>query len=146
MMKTWSTSTMGRHLTVLVPPSKPTVNIPSSLTIGNRAVLTCSEQDGSLPSEYSWFKDGIDMLTDAKKTRAFISSLYTVDPKSGDLIFDPVTAFDSGKYHCKAQNGFGTAMRSEAVRVDAVELNVGGIVAAVLVTLILLDFWHLVCL
>ncbi|OBS82758.1 hypothetical protein A6R68_23245, partial [Neotoma lepida] len=126
------------HLTVLVPPSKPTVNIPSSLTIGNRAVLTCSEQDGSPPSEYSWFRDGIDMLTDSKKTRAFINSSYTVDPKSGDLIFDPVTAFDSGEYYCQAQNGFGTAMKSEAVRMDAVELNVGGIVAAVLVTLILL--------
>nr|XP_048307944.1 junctional adhesion molecule A [Myodes glareolus] len=126
------------HLTVLVPPSKPTVNIPSSVTIGNRAVLTCSEQDGSPPSEYSWFKDGIDMLTDAKKTRAFVNSSYTVDPKTGDLVFDPVTAFDTGEYYCQAQNGFGTATRSEAVRMDAVELNVGGIVAAVLVTLILL--------
>ncbi|KAL6070014.1 hypothetical protein STEG23_001523 [Scotinomys teguina] len=87
------------RLTVFVPPSKLTVNIPSSLTIGNRAVLTCSEQDGSQPSEYSWFKDGIDMLTDAKKTRAFINSSYTVDPKSGDLVFDPVTAFDSGEYY-----------------------------------------------
>lgn len=127
------------HLTVLVPPSKPTVSIPSSVTIGNRAVLTCSEQDGSPSSEYSWFKDGVPMLTaDAKKTRAFINSSYTIDPKSGDLVFDPVSAFDSGEYYCQAQNGYGTAMRSEAVRMEAVELNVGGIVAAVLVTLILL--------
>lgn len=126
------------HLTVLVPPSKPMVNVPSSVTIGNRAVLTCSEKDGSPPSEYSWFKDGMLMAIDAKKTRAFINSSYTVDPKSGDLIFDPVTAFDSGEYYCQAQNGFGTPMKSEAVRMDAVELNVGGIVAAVLVTLILL--------
>lgn len=126
------------QLTVLVPPSKPTVNIPSSITIGNRAVLTCSEKDGSPPSEYSWFRDGIDMLTDAKKTRAFFNSSYTVNPKTGELIFDPVTAFDTGEYSCQAQNGYGTPARSEAERMEAVELNVGGIVAAVLVTLILL--------
>ncbi|XP_008846244.1 junctional adhesion molecule A [Nannospalax galili] len=126
------------QLTVLVPPSKPTVNIPSSLTIGNRAVLTCLEQDGSPPSEYSWFRDGIDMLTDAKKTRTFFNSSYTVNPKTGELIFDPVTAFDTGDYSCQAQNGYGTPAMSETVRMEAVELNVGGIVAAVLVTLILL--------
>lgn len=127
------------QLTVLVPPSKPTISVPSSVTIGNKAVLTCSEQDGSPPSQYSWFKDGVSMLTaDAKKPRAFINSSYTIDPKTGDLIFEPVAAFDSGEYYCQAQNGYGTAMRSEAVRMDAVELNVGGIVAAVLVTLILL--------
>lgn len=62
------------------------VNVPSSVTIGNRAVLTCSEKDGSPPSEYSWFKDGMLMAIDAKKTRAFINSSYTVDPKSGDLV------------------------------------------------------------
>ncbi|XP_032752306.1 junctional adhesion molecule A-like, partial [Rattus rattus] len=125
------------HLTVLVPPSKPTVKIPSSVTIGNR----CSEHDSSPPSEYSWFKDGVPMLTaDAKKTRAFINSSYTIDPKSGDLVFDPVSAFDSGEYYCQAQNGYATAMRSEAVRMEAVELNVAGIMAAVLVILILFGF------
>ncbi|XP_040859308.1 junctional adhesion molecule A [Ochotona curzoniae] len=126
------------QLTVLVPPSKPTVNIPSSATIGNRAVLTCSEPDGSPPSEYTWFKDGTVMPTDPKNNRAFSNSSYTLDPKTGELIFDPVSASDTGEYTCQAQNGFGSPMMSDAVRMDAVELNVGGIVAAVLVTLILL--------
>ncbi|XP_077647244.1 junctional adhesion molecule A isoform X2 [Urocitellus parryii] len=126
------------QLIVIVPPSKPTVNIPSSATIGNRAVLTCSEQDGSPPSEYIWFKDGIQMPTDPKNNRAFINSSYTLNQKSGELVFDPVTGSDTGEYSCQAQNGYGTPMKSDAVRMEAVELNVGGIVAAVLVTLILL--------
>ncbi|XP_062048558.1 junctional adhesion molecule A [Lepus europaeus] len=126
------------QLIVLVPPSKPTVNIPSSATIGNRVVLTCSEQDGSPPSEYTWFKDGMLMPMDPKNNRAFINSSYTLNQKSGELAFDPMSAFDTGEYSCQAQNGFGTPVMSDAVRMEAVELNVGGIVAAVLVTLILL--------
>lgn len=126
------------QLIVLVPPSKPTVNIPSSATIGTRTVLTCSEQDGSPPSEYSWFKDGVLMPDDPKNNRAFINSSYTLDHKTGQLVFSPLTATDTGEYTCQAQNGFGNPMRSDSVRMDAVEPNVGGIVAAVLVTLILL--------
>ncbi|XP_059269481.1 junctional adhesion molecule A isoform X1 [Mustela nigripes] len=127
-------------LVVLVPPSKPTVSIPSSATIGSRAVLTCSEKDGSPPSEFSWYKDGVMMPTDPKSSRAFSNSSYSLDHKTGELVFNPVSASDSGEYMCQAQNGHGTPMRSDAVRMEAAELNVGGIVAAVLVTLILLGF------
>uniref|UniRef100_A0A8C9D8L8 Junctional adhesion molecule A n=1 Tax=Panthera leo TaxID=9689 RepID=A0A8C9D8L8_PANLE len=128
------------QLTVLVPPSKPTVHIPSSATIGSRAVLTCSEKDGSPPSEYYWFKDGVPMPSDPKGNRAFSNSSYSLNKKTGELVFDPVSAWDTGKYTCEARNGYGMPMRSEAVRMEAAELNVGGIVAAVLVTLILLGF------
>nr|XP_055189924.1 junctional adhesion molecule A isoform X2 [Nyctereutes procyonoides] len=106
-------------LIVLVPPSKPTVNIPSSATIGNRAVLTCSEKDGSPPSEFYWFKDGVLMPTEPKSSRAFSNSSYSLDHKTGELIFNPVSAFDTGEYICQAQNGYGTPMRSEAVRMEA---------------------------
>nr|XP_020029913.1 junctional adhesion molecule A [Castor canadensis]XP_020029914.1 junctional adhesion molecule A [Castor canadensis] len=126
------------QLIVLVPPSMPTVNIPSSVTIGSRAVLTCSEEDGSPPSEYYWYKDGVLMPTDPKSSRAFSNSSYTLDSKSGELVFDSVTASDTGEYSCQAMNGFGLPMTSAAVRMEAVELNVGGIVAAVIVALLLL--------
>uniref|UniRef100_A0A8D1G4Q1 Junctional adhesion molecule A n=2 Tax=Sus scrofa TaxID=9823 RepID=A0A8D1G4Q1_PIG len=126
------------NLIVLVPPSKPTISVPSSATIGNRAVLTCSEKDGSPPSEYFWFKDGVLMPTEPKSNRAFINSSYSLNPKTGELIFDPVSASDAGDYTCEAQNGYGSPMRSDTVHMEAAELNVGGIVAAVLVTLILL--------
>lgn len=126
------------HLTVLVPPSKPTVSIPSSATIGSRTVLTCSEKDGSPPSKYYWYKDGMQIPAEPKSNRAFSNSSYTVNEHTGELVFDPVSAFDTGDYYCMAQNGFGSPMKSDAMHMDAVELNVGGIVAAVLVTLILL--------
>ncbi|XP_027467257.1 junctional adhesion molecule A isoform X1 [Zalophus californianus] len=127
-------------LIVLVPPSKPTVNIPSSATIGSRAVLTCSEKDGSPPSEFYWFKDGVLMPTEPKSNRAFSNSSYSLNHKTGELVFDPVSASDTGEYTCQAQNGYGAPMKSDAVHMEAAELNVGGIVAAVLVTLILLGF------
>uniref|UniRef100_A0A5F8H9G9 Junctional adhesion molecule A n=1 Tax=Monodelphis domestica TaxID=13616 RepID=A0A5F8H9G9_MONDO len=126
------------QLTVLVPPSKPNVNIPSSATIGHRVILTCSEGEGSPPPDYQWYKDGALMPLDPKKNRAFSNSSYTINSKTGELVFDPLTAFDSGEYSCQVNNGVGTAMRSEAIRMEAAELNVGGIVAAVFVTLILL--------
>ncbi|KAB1260559.1 Junctional adhesion molecule A [Camelus dromedarius] len=153
------------QLIVLVPPSKPTINVPSSATIGNRAVLSCSEKDGSPPSEYFWFKDGVQMPTEPKSNRAFSNSSYSLNHKTGELvrmgvrrhkrqvlgffkqeanmfsalqIFNPVSAFDAGDYTCEAQNGYGSPMRSDTVHMEAAELNVGGIVAAVLVTLILL--------
>lgn len=125
-------------LIVLVPPSKPTVSVPSSATIGGRAVLTCSEPDGSPPSEYYWFRDGVLMPTEPKSSRAFSNSSYSLNPQTGELVFDPVSASDTGEYTCQAQNGFGAPMRSDAVRMEAAELNVGGIVAAVLVSLLLL--------
>ncbi|XP_074044222.1 junctional adhesion molecule A [Macrotis lagotis] len=129
---------VSMKLIVLVPPSKPKVNIPSSATIGQRVVLTCSEEDGSPPPEYKWFRDGILLPQDPKKTRTFSNSSYTLNSKTGELVFEPLSAFDTGKYSCEVTNGIGTAMRSEVVFMEAAELNVGGIVAAVLVTLILL--------
>lgn len=126
------------RLTVLVPPSKPTVHVPSSATIGNCVVLICSEKEGSPPPEFVWFKDGVPMPSDPKTNRAFSNSSYTLNEKTGELVFDPVSAFDSGDYSCEARNGVGTPMKSEVVHMEAAELNVGGIVAAVLVTLILL--------
>lgn len=70
-----------------VPPSKPTISVPSSATIGNQAVLTCSEKDGSPPSEYFWFKDGVLMPTEPKSNRAFINSSYSLNPKTGELVW-----------------------------------------------------------
>uniref|UniRef100_A0A7N4PGW5 Junctional adhesion molecule A n=1 Tax=Sarcophilus harrisii TaxID=9305 RepID=A0A7N4PGW5_SARHA len=123
---------------ITVPPSKPSVNIPSSGTIGHRVVLTCSEENGSPPPQYQWFRDGVLMPEDPKKSRVFTNSSYTINSKTGELVFNPLSAYDTGEYSCQVYNGVGTAMRSEAIRLEAAELNVGGIVAAVIVTLILL--------
>ncbi|XP_039714796.1 junctional adhesion molecule A-like [Pteropus medius] len=78
------------------------------------------------------------MPTEPKNSRAFSNSSYSLNHKTGELVFDPVSASDTGEYTCQAQNGYGTPVRSDPVHMQAVEMNVGGIVAAVLVTLILL--------
>lgn len=36
-------------------------------------------------------------------------------------VFDPVSTFDTGEYTCQAQNGYGTPVRSDAVRMEAGE-------------------------
>uniref|UniRef100_A0A6I8NV55 Junctional adhesion molecule A n=2 Tax=Ornithorhynchus anatinus TaxID=9258 RepID=A0A6I8NV55_ORNAN len=126
------------YLTVLVPPSKPRISVPSSATIGHRVVLTCSEDEGSPPPEYHWLRDGVPLPPNPKSSRAFSNSSYTINLYTGELIFDPLSASDSGEYSCRAQNGVGQAQQSDAVRMKASEVNVGGIVAAVIVSLILL--------
>lgn len=49
-------------------------------------MLTCSEKDGSPPSEFSWYKDGVMMPTDPKSSRAFSNSSYSLDHKTGELV------------------------------------------------------------
>uniref|UniRef100_A0ACB8G975 Uncharacterized protein n=1 Tax=Sphaerodactylus townsendi TaxID=933632 RepID=A0ACB8G975_9SAUR len=74
------------RLIVQVPPSKPLAQVPSSVTIGNRAVLTCVETDGSPPPTFKWFKNDMVMPEDPKTNTLFKNSSYTLDPKSGVLV------------------------------------------------------------
>ncbi|XP_034612248.1 junctional adhesion molecule A-like isoform X2 [Trachemys scripta elegans] len=125
-------------LIVQVPPSKPVAKVPTSVTIGNKAVLTCTETDGSPPPTFQWYRDNILMPSNPKISEKFRNSSYTIDPKTGVLTIEPVTSFDTGDYFCEAQNNVGTAQKSEAIHLEATEVNVGGIVAAVVVLLIVL--------
>ncbi|XP_065430767.1 junctional adhesion molecule A-like [Chrysemys picta bellii] len=125
-------------LIVQVPPSKPVAKVPTSVTIGNKAVLTCTETDGSPPPTFQWYRDNILMPSNPKISEKFRNSSYTIDTKTGVLTIEPVTSFDTGDYFCEAQNNVGTAQKSEAIHLEATEVNVGGIVAAVVVLLIVL--------
>ncbi|KAM9114474.1 junctional adhesion molecule A-like [Pangshura tecta] len=125
-------------LIVQVPPSKPVAKVPTSVTIGNKAVLTCTETDGSPPPTFQWYRDNILMPSNPKTSEKFRNSSYTIDTKTGVLTIEPVTGFDTGDYFCEAQNNVGTAQKSEVIRLEATEVNVGGIVAAVVVLLIVL--------
>ncbi|KAJ6651254.1 hypothetical protein lerEdw1_021148 [Lerista edwardsae] len=126
------------NLTVKVPPSKPQANVPSSAIIGNKAVLTCLETDGSPPPTYAWYKNNIPMPPDPKANSLFKNSSYTLDPQTGVLTFLPVTPYDGGDYFCEASNNVGTPQRSDVMHLEPTEINVGGIVAAVVVLLIVL--------
>ncbi|KAL8183984.1 UNVERIFIED_CONTAM: hypothetical protein K2H54_002883 [Gekko kuhli] len=123
-------------LIVQVPPSKPKAHVPSSVTIGNRAVLTCVETDGSPRPTFKWYRNDILMPVDPKTNTLFKNSSYTLDSSTGVLTFEPATSFDAGDYACEADNSIGPSQKSEAVHLEPSEVNVGGIVAAVVLLLI----------
>ncbi|XP_064032001.1 junctional adhesion molecule A [Pogoniulus pusillus] len=108
-------------LIVQVPPSKPVAHVPSSGTIGSRAVLRCTETEGSPPPTFRWYKDGILMPTSPKGSSAFRNSSYTQDSTTGELVFEPLSAFDSGEYSCEASNNVGTPQKSDGARLEASE-------------------------
>ncbi|XP_042640700.1 junctional adhesion molecule A isoform X2 [Tyto alba] len=126
------------NLIVQVPPSKPAAHVPSSATIGSKAVLRCTETDGSPPPTFRWYRDSMLMPADPKSSPTFRNSSYTLDPSTGELIFEPLSGFDTGDYYCEATNGVGSPQKSDVSRMEASEVNVGGIVAAVVVLLMVL--------
>uniref|UniRef100_A0A672LZH1 Junctional adhesion molecule A n=1 Tax=Sinocyclocheilus grahami TaxID=75366 RepID=A0A672LZH1_SINGR len=123
-------------LTVLVPPSKPVSRIPSSVTTGSNARLTCFDTDGSPPSTYRWYKDNTPLPEDPTKFPNFKNLTYKMNIFSGNLEFASVSKLDTGSYFCEASNGEGTPQRGDAARMEVHDLNVGGIVAGVIVALL----------
>ncbi|XP_075580495.1 junctional adhesion molecule A [Pelecanus crispus] len=126
------------NLIVQVPPAKPVAHVPASATIGSKTVLRCTETDGSPPPTFRWYKNSMLMPADPKTSLTFRNSSYTLDPATGELIFEPLSAFDTGDYYCEAMNNVGSPQQSDVVRMEASEVNVGGIVAAVVVLLMVL--------
>uniref|UniRef100_A0A671QVL9 Junctional adhesion molecule A n=1 Tax=Sinocyclocheilus anshuiensis TaxID=1608454 RepID=A0A671QVL9_9TELE len=123
-------------LTVLVPPSKPVSRIPSSVTTGNNVRLTCFDADGSPPSTYRWYKDNTPLPEDPTKFPSFKNLTYKMNVFNGNLEFPSVSKLDSGSYLCEASNGEGAPQRGDAVHMEVRDLNVGGIVAGVIVALL----------
>ncbi|KAF4113310.1 F11 receptor, tandem duplicate 1 [Onychostoma macrolepis] len=123
-------------LTVLVPPSKPVSRIPSSVTTGSNVRLTCFDADGSPPSTYKWYKDNTPLPEDPTKFPNFKNLTYKMNVFNGNLEFASVSKMDIGSYFCEASNGEGVPQRGDEVRLEVHDLNVGGIVAGVIVALL----------
>ncbi|XP_015680317.1 junctional adhesion molecule A [Protobothrops mucrosquamatus] len=102
------------HLVVQVPATKPTAHVPSVVTIGNKVVLRCEETEANPRPTFKWFKNDIQMPPDPKTSTIFKNSSYTIDSDTGVLVCSCISDF------------------------ELCELNVGGIVAAVVVLLIIL--------
>ncbi|XP_044305148.1 junctional adhesion molecule A [Varanus komodoensis] len=125
-------------LVVQVPPSKPKAQVPSVVTIGSKAVLSCVETDGNPRPTFKWFRNNSEMPSDPKSNSLFRNSSYVLDSSTGVLTFNPATAFDAGEYYCVAENKVGAPQKSDTVQMQTSELNVGGIVAGVVVLLLVL--------
>lgn len=125
-------------LTVLVPPSPPLCRVPSSVTTGNKAVLTCHDNDGSPPPTYNWYKDNVLLPLDPAKISSFKNASYRLNTETGNLEFPKVVKTDSGQYFCEAANSAGPPQRCKPARMEVRDLNTGGIVAGVIVALLLL--------
>lgn len=125
-------------LTVLVPPGVPLCRIPTSVTTGNKAVLTCYDTVGSPPPTYKWFKDGVLLPTDPKTIAAFKNTSYTLNTVTGNLEYLRAGKVDTGSYYCEAVNDAGPPQRCKGGKMDIRDLNTGGIVAGVIVFLLLL--------
>lgn len=124
-------------LVVLVPPSVPVAQVPVSVATGSNAVLYCIENDGSPRPTFAWYKNNVLMPLNPKSSPTFQNSSYTLDPQTGQLRFDAVTKMDAGEFYCEATNSEG-AKKSAPALMEVKDVNVGGIVAAVIITLLIL--------
>ncbi|XP_031953470.1 junctional adhesion molecule B isoform X5 [Corvus moneduloides] len=119
-------------LTVLVAPTTPMCDVPSSAMTGTVVQLSCKETEGSPPSEYQWYKNGVALLEKTGTGSARAANItYTMNKKSGTLLFNTVTKNDTGEYFCEASNGIGLSQKCSVKRMQVDDLNVSGIIAAV---------------
>ncbi|KFP03096.1 Junctional adhesion molecule B, partial [Calypte anna] len=119
-------------LTVLVAPTTPVCEVPSSAMTGTAVELSCKETEGSPPSEYQWYKNGVALWEKTGTGGARAANItYTMNKKSGTLLFNTVTKNDTGEYFCEASNGIGLSQKCSVKRMQVDDLNVSGIIAAV---------------
>ncbi|XP_066428038.1 junctional adhesion molecule B isoform X2 [Molothrus aeneus] len=121
-------------LTVLVAPTTPVCEVPSSAMTGTVVQMSCKETEGSPPSEYQWYKNGVALLEKTATGSARAANItYTMNKKSGTLLFNTVTKNDTGEYFCEASNGIGLSQKCSVKRMQVDDLNVSGIIVAVVI-------------
>ncbi|OXB79782.1 UNVERIFIED_CONTAM: hypothetical protein H355_013767 [Colinus virginianus] len=122
------------HFYFPVPPTTPICVVPSSAMTGTVVELSCKEAEGSPPSEYQWYKNGVALLEKTGTGSARTANItYTMNKSSGTLIFNTVSKNDTGEYFCVASNGIGLPQKCSMKRMQVDDLNVSGIIAAVVI-------------
>ncbi|NXU89613.1 JAM2 protein, partial [Xiphorhynchus elegans] len=70
-----------------VAPTTPVCDVPSSAMTGTVVQLSCKETEGSPPSEYQWYKNGVALLEKTGTGSARTPNItYTMNKKSGTLV------------------------------------------------------------
>nr|XP_006012916.1 PREDICTED: junctional adhesion molecule A-like [Latimeria chalumnae] len=108
-------------LTIQVPPSIPTCQVPTSVTTGGPMELSCFDPDGFPPSTYKWYKDKILIPENGKDHPAFQNSSFSIDHNTGILTFNSISMMDSGEYYCEAANGIGHPQSCATVHMEVSE-------------------------
>nr|DBA15622.1 TPA: hypothetical protein GDO54_004811 [Pyxicephalus adspersus] len=124
-------------LTVKVKPATPQCQVPKSVPVGKSAILHCQENEGYPSSVYRWYRNSDALPEDSKTHPKFLNSSFTLNTKTGTLVFSAVNKGDMGQYSCIASNAAGTA-RCDAQLLEVYDLNIAAIFAEVLVVLAVL--------
>ncbi|XP_072866247.1 junctional adhesion molecule B isoform X1 [Chlorocebus sabaeus] len=125
-------------LEVLVAPAVPSCEVPSSALSGTVVELRCQDKEGNPAPEYTWFKDGIRLLENPRLGSQSTNSSYTMNTKTGTLQFNTVSKLDTGEYSCEARNSVGYR-RCPGKRMQVDDLNISGIIAAVVVVALVIS-------
>ncbi|XP_060129608.1 junctional adhesion molecule B isoform X1 [Zootoca vivipara] len=126
-------------LLVLVPPAPPACEVPSSAMTGTVVELRCKENNGVPASKYRWYRNGVLLpespaLQSIKKERL----PYIMNATTGTLLFNSVSKNDTGEYYCEADNNVGQPQKCSVKRMQVDDLNVGGIIAAVVIVALII--------
>ncbi|XP_062817418.1 junctional adhesion molecule C [Anolis carolinensis] len=125
------------NLTVHVKPVPPKCHVPQSVPVGKSATLQCQEKEGFPEPTYNWYRNGEALPLDSKSSSKFQNSSFTVNTKTGTLVFSEVQKGDTGRYSCRAMNAVGDAWCEDSV-MEVYDLNIAGIVGGILVVLLVL--------
>lgn len=82
----WIITILVWTLYCTVPPSPPVCKIPSSVTTGKAATLTCHDADGSPPPTYKWYKNNVPLPADPSTVSGYQNATYKMDINSGSLV------------------------------------------------------------
>ncbi|XP_042316655.1 junctional adhesion molecule B isoform X2 [Sceloporus undulatus] len=126
-------------LLVLVPSAVPVCEVPISAMSGTVVELRCKESEGVPASKYRWYRNGIllsesPILGEVKKGRL----PYSVNTTSGTLLFNHISKNDTGEYYCEANNEIGKPQKCPVKRMQVDDLNVSGIIAAVVIVALIM--------
>uniref|UniRef100_A0A8D0ED49 Junctional adhesion molecule 2 n=1 Tax=Salvator merianae TaxID=96440 RepID=A0A8D0ED49_SALMN len=126
-------------LLVQVPPAPPVCDVPNSAMTGTAVELQCKENEGVPASKYRWYKNGIALLENPMSGWFRKQRLpYVMNTTTGTLLFNPVSKNDTGEYYCEAHNKIGPPQRCPVKRMQVDDLNVSGIIAAVVIVALIM--------
>ncbi|XP_029429012.1 junctional adhesion molecule C [Rhinatrema bivittatum] len=125
------------ELTVQVKPVTPRCSVPKAVPAGKTAVLHCRENEGYPNSMYRWYRNSEPLPDSSKSNPKFVNSSFTLDPRTGTLVFSAVSKADTGHYYCIATNEAGSA-KCEEQELEVYDLNIAAIVGGVLVVILVL--------